>query len=667
MDYRFFPPVKQLDLSHGSSCSLDTLGAPRCSAGIGMRFFQGLPERFKPEPDPQVGGFRYLVGNVPEDTVKTGEQGYVLRVREDGILLQAEDEAGFRYGLDTLRQALAQAGDRKLHCMEIHDSPTLKKRGLMLDISRGRVYTLDYLLELVDLLSVLRFNVFQLYVEHTFEFLSHPEISQGSDPLTAGDITALQARCREKGIELQANLQSLGHMNRILTRPEHMELAESEMYWSIDTTSEKSYELLDDLYREYLPLFDSPWLNICSDEPYDLGKGKSASIGKELGGLYLDHLLRIHDLAAKYGKRIMLFGDVVKEHPDKAGQMPSDIVYIDWIYDPKAVYGTPARFRQTGIPYWVSPGTGNWNTLFPRLDGSITNIVNLTLEGIREQAEGMLLTDWNDHGGYTQQSASYYSYAYAASVSWCGVDPGEEAVSRWADQALDLPGYGAVVRQLAEIYQIPPIWSKNRSECVMALFDEPIFGNALRGPKPPKTLKAYDLTLPEGVQPVLERHSQHPMRPYFRIPDDAVQAIRKILENVDGDIRKLHPGRIRNQIQYIADAFHLMLDKLELSRRIIARMEGRELTVPGFIGLEDELRIMIQRYVRLQMDFTTRWLEVARPSEISISLTYFAHIISRLDYLRDWLSLQREQFHTVGVDWEFSTYETAGYRTLQTY
>lgn len=667
MEYRFYPPVRQLDLKKDSQCRLETFGTAYCSKNVDMRFFKSIPERFHPEIKDEIGGFQFLIGNVPPDTEKIEEQGFVILVCEEGVLLQAEDEAGFRYGIDTLGQVLAQAENGMLQGMEIHDSPTLKKRGLMLDVSRGKVYTLEYLLNLVDILRGLRFNVFQLYVEHTFQFLSHPEISEGSGPLTAKDITILQERCRQNGIELQANLQSLGHMNRILTRPEHMELAESEMYWSLDTTSEKSYELLEDLYREYLPLFDSPWLNICSDEPYDLGKGKSASAGKDVGELYLDHLLRVHALAAKYGKRIMLFGDVVKEHPDYAKRMPSDIVYIDWIYDPKDAYGTPAQFRQAGIPYWVSPGTGNWNTLFPRLDGSITNIVNLTLEGIHEQAEGMLLTDWNDHGGYTQQGPSYYSYAYAAAVSWSGKDHGEETVGSWADQVLHLPGYSAVMRQLAAIYQVPPIWSKNRSECVMALFDEPVMGNAIRGPEPPTSLKAYDLTLPEGVHPVLERHSQHPMRPYFCIPVTADPVIRRLLDGANADVKALKSGRIRDQLQYILDAFYLMLDKLELGRKIIAMMEGRELKIPDFIRLEDEVRVMTSRYVHLQLDFISRWFEVARPSEIPISLTYFAHIISRLDYLRDWLSIQREHVHTKDVDWEFETYETAGYRTLSTY
>jgi hypothetical protein len=667
MDIKIFPPVKEHKLKEGMFNRQNIAFEPKSSVPYDANLFKNIPKDYWPKVDNNLCGLKYVIGEVPEFEKKNGEQGFSLFINEKGILLHADDVEGYRYGLDTFRQILNQVNGNNIPCLEIHDSPKLKKRGLMLDTSRGKVYTLEYLMELVDIMSTLRFNVFQLYVEHTYKFKSHSEISMGSDPLTSEDITSLQDYCKQNGIELQANLQSLGHMNRILTRPEYMNLAESEMYWSLDTTSEKSYGLLDDLYKEYLPLFESPWLNVCSDEPYDLGKGKSAVTGKEVGELYLDHLLKLHKLAAKYGKRIMLFGDVVKEHPEFANRMPTDIIYIDWIYDPKETYGTPALFKESGIPYWVSPGTGNWNTLFPRLDGSITNIVNLTLEGINFGAEGMLLTDWNDHGAYTQPGPVYYSYAYASAVAWTGYDVGKNIVNNWIDQVLNLPGYSTIILKLAEIYQIPPIWSKNRSECVMALFDEPIFGKSIRGAIPPQNLKAYDLSLPEGVLYELERHSQHPLRPYFSIPETASSQIRLIIEDAEKDIHRIKFGRIRNQLQFIIDAFNLMLDKLELGKKIIQMFEERKLEIPDFIVLENEVRIMISRFVKLQLDYTLRWFEISRQAEISISLTYYANIISRLYYLQDWLSIQRENFNKEGVDWDFTTYETAGYQTLPTY
>lgn len=663
----FLFPIKNFKIDKDHKIDLNKFDNAFVSKNIELKEFKMLPDRFKPSIKENLSDYTYSLGKVVEVSEPIEDQGFRILIDKDTVTIKAVDEAGFRYGLETFKEILEKFTDNQVNPIEIYDFPTLKKRGLMLDISRGKVYTLDYLYNLVDILKKLRMNVFQLYIEHTFEFESHPEISKGSGAISAKEILLLQERCKANGIELQANLQSLGHMNHILTRKEYIHLSESDMFWSLDTSSEESYKLLDEMYGEFLPLFESEWLNICSDEPYDLGKGKSALLNKDVGELYFNHIKRLHDLAAKYCKKIMLFGDVVEHYPHYAKLMPEDITYIDWIYDPKEVYGTPKLFNKTKRPFWVSPGTGNWNTLFPRFEGSITNIVNLTLEGIAENAQGMLLTDWNDHGGYTQPSPTYYSYAYAATVAWGGVDPGKTLVDHLIDKVLGLEGYSQVIHKLGSIYNVVPIWSKNRSQCVMALFEEPIVGKSLTGMKPPKELVAFDLNLPEGIDPVFDRHSQHPLRPYFSIPKAAIEQIREIVNDAKPLIANLDAGLIKDQLTYISNAFDLMLDKLDLSRRILTSMENKDLQVVDFIFLEDEISQIIRRFMSLQQDFIKIWYDISNHAEIEISLTYFANIISRYDYLRDWLSIQREQFNKKGVDWNFETYNSADYETLPTY
>lgn len=666
--YHIFPEVQSINYHEGSAWDLSRPAAVWCSPKVMAHFFDQLPPGFT-SPEVREGPDYVLgTGDIEPKVNSVGEQGYGLVVDDSGICLGTDDPAGFRYGLDTLAQLLDQATDGTLASLAIVDEPVLKNRGLMLDLSRGKVYTLDYLKDLAGRLAKNRYNILQLYTEHSFAFSKHPDISEGTDPLTKSDILELSAHCRKLGIELQANLQSLGHMRRILTRPAYRHLAESPLFWSLNTTDPAGYDLLDDLYSELLPLFDSPWVNVCCDEPYDLGRGKSSTSGKSRGQLYFDHLLKVHDLARRHGKKIMLFGDVIRHYPDLARQMPDDVLFLDWIYDPKETYGTPALFQSAGRPYWVSPGTGNWNTLFPRLDGSIQNIVGLTLEGIRHACQGMLLTDWNDHGAYTQASPAWYLYSYAAATAWCGKDPGKAAVDRGADKILDLPGYSRIIHALGSIYHIPPIWSQNRSQCVMALFDEPIRGAAVRGPDVPDGVKAFDMSLPPGVDRVLERHSHHPMRPVFAIPESARREIAAILEAVRPDLANLKDGLVKDQLEYIQTAFQLMLDKLSFSHRLISAMESRALQAEDWLDHEDAINELIRRYAGLQRDFTRLWLDVSKPSEIHLTLVYFSQIITRLDYLKDWLSIQREQMASGGaVDWTFDTYVTGGYTTLPTF
>ena len=48
----------------------------------------------------------------------------------------------------------------------------------MLDVSRCKVPTMQTMYELIDLLSDLRYNELQLYIEHTFAFKDHDIVWQ---------------------------------------------------------------------------------------------------------------------------------------------------------------------------------------------------------------------------------------------------------------------------------------------------------------------------------------------------------------------------------------------------------------------------------------------------------------------------------------------------------
>jgi len=112
-----------------------------------------------------------------------------------------------------------------LPALRIEDTPTLPWRGLLLDVSRGRVPSLQTLLDLVDRLASYKLNMLQLYIEHTFAYRSHPLIGAGWGALTAEDVMTLDEHCRERYVELVPCQQSFGHLRRILTLPEYAHLA----------------------------------------------------------------------------------------------------------------------------------------------------------------------------------------------------------------------------------------------------------------------------------------------------------------------------------------------------------------------------------------------------------------------------------------------------------
>ena len=154
------------------------------------------------------------------EKVNSPPQSYSLNNTEQGITLSAHTEDGFFYGLATLHQIFTNSGLR-LQCFKIKDQPDFECRAVMLDISRCKVPSMRTLFMIIDILSMLKINQVQLYIEHTFAFTNHRTVWKNSSPLTARQLSCLKDYCHERFIELVPNLNSFGHFERWLRHPDY--------------------------------------------------------------------------------------------------------------------------------------------------------------------------------------------------------------------------------------------------------------------------------------------------------------------------------------------------------------------------------------------------------------------------------------------------------------
>ena len=114
-------------------------------------------------------------------------EGYALTISKSGIEISFRETGGLRAATATLRQLLRQYG-RRLPCLKIRDWPDFPRRGVMLDISRGRVPKLETLLELAEHLADFKINELQLYTEHTFAYRKYKSVWQSWGALTGEEI-----------------------------------------------------------------------------------------------------------------------------------------------------------------------------------------------------------------------------------------------------------------------------------------------------------------------------------------------------------------------------------------------------------------------------------------------------------------------------------------------
>jgi hypothetical protein len=404
-----------------------------------------------------------------------GELGdaYRLNVGAQRIAAEGGGPAGLRYAVSTLNQLVR---GRHLPACSVDDAPDFELRGLMLDVSRGKVPTPDALCEIIDLCVRLKLNVLMLYTEHTFRFRRHPEIGADASPFDAETMRALAAYAAAHHVDLIPSLQTLGHMQHVLSLRRYAHLAETERGWTLTPVDPGSADLLADLLAEYLPNFRSRWFNANCDEPFDLGQGRSAARNDRLGpgGVFLEHVERVREIARALSKRTMIWSDVVHAQPRRIPQLDRELVLLDWGYEADHDVDRVKVFAEHGIPFMACPGTSSWNALFPRVDVSLANIAAYADAGRRHGALGLLTTDWGDHGHYNLQGNSWFAYAFTAEQAWSGhADPGD------FDRAFSRELFGDASGETARLYRalgalhdagFPPV--ANASPLQLLYFDD---------------------------------------------------------------------------------------------------------------------------------------------------------------------------------------------------
>ena len=377
------------------------------------------------------------------------EQGYELSITPERLLVQASTPQGVFYGVCTLIQVIEQTAPR-LPCLRISDWPDHAARGVMLDISRDKVPTMQTLYALVDMLASWKINQLQLYTEHTFAYHQHPEVWANASPVTGEEILELDAYCRERFVELVPNQNSFGHMHRWLEHPRYAPLAEvrdgfttpwgeARGPFSLAPTEPGSLDLLRSLYDELLPHFSSRLFNVGCDETFDLGQGRSKELCEKLGTgrVYLDFLRKIYQEVTDRGRTMMFWGDIIEQHPELIPELPTDVVALGWGYEANHPFATMCeRYAAAGLAFYTCPGTSSWCSIAGRTKNALGNLASAAEKGLRNNAAGYLITDWGDRGHWQALPVSYLGFVAGAAYAW-GLEANRDldvaqAVSRYA-------------------------------------------------------------------------------------------------------------------------------------------------------------------------------------------------------------------------------------------
>ncbi|MBR6395656.1 MAG: beta-N-acetylhexosaminidase [Lachnospiraceae bacterium] len=361
------------------------------------------------------------------------EESYSIDVEKDSISLFGGSEAGLLYAISSLRLLIREYG-ACIPCCRIEDAPDIKKRGFSYDVTRGRIPTLEFLKEIADKCALYKINELQLYLEHSYMFRNESEVWRDDTPLTAEEIMEFDAYCARLHVDLIPTLASFGHLYELLRSRSFKEYCELEVdvdekpsyvermrHHTVDVSNEKSYDFVTKRIKEYMDLFSSKYFNICADETFDLGKGKSRKLAEEKGekAVYIEFLKKICDFVISCGKIPMYWGDIIVEKPEIIKELPEESICLNWEYDPVVKEENLKKLSGAGAKnIYVCPAVQGFTHMINNHADAYKNIYGMCKNGHKYNVLGVMNTDWGDLGYVEHPEFTTVGMIYGAAFSW---------------------------------------------------------------------------------------------------------------------------------------------------------------------------------------------------------------------------------------------------------
>ena len=348
------------------------------------------------------------------------DQAYQLVIETKRITIRYVGEEGLRNAHLTLAQLQRLYGNI-LPCVTITDWPAYRYRGWMDDISRGPVPHEAYRQKQYETLHALKYNFSNYYTEHTLYQPEFPDLAP-----------AYAAECKPLPDEV-INLQLFAHAEKTLRIPFYQHLMDSKANFNPD--NEATYDFLRKRIEgafERIPFNVSrdtrhPFFIINCDETEQLGTGRAKELVDRKGAdqVYVDHINLCYEIiknlspfTSHLSPRVIMWGDIVAKNPAMMRQLPADMTYIMWAYEPLDSYDHLIRpFKENGTPFWVAPSLSHSSNMIPNPYRYMKNIANLARDGWRNGSEGLMNTCWDDNGEALFDNC-WHGLFWSAEMAW---------------------------------------------------------------------------------------------------------------------------------------------------------------------------------------------------------------------------------------------------------
>lgn len=217
-------------------------------------------------------------------------------------------------------------------------------RWVQLDVAR-QMETVEFIEKFITMLADSQYNGVLMYLEDRIKTASY-QLPADNEAYTPEEIRHLVKFAADRGVELVPCVATLGHAERFLRHKELEHLSELQgdakgrfggtQKQTFCVTNPDFYDFIGTYLKEVAELFPSKWFHVGLDEFWDFNMCERCRQAmptlRDEQEMFLKHILKVREILADCGKRIMLWSDMFEFYPDVFTRVPSDVVMVDWQY-----------------------------------------------------------------------------------------------------------------------------------------------------------------------------------------------------------------------------------------------------------------------------------------------------------------------------------------------
>ena len=282
-----------------------------------------------------------------------------------------------------------------------------KSCGVMLDMSRDGVMTVEALKEYITVISKMGFDTVYLYMEDIYELKDYPMFGYMRGRYTHEELKEIDSFCVENNMHMIPCIQTLGHMAQYLRYPHAQAVRDTanEMLCG----AEETYELIEAMVKTMRECISGDKLHVGMDEALELGTGQYYLLHgyEDKAEIFLKHLKRVCEICEKYKFKPMIWDDVaatlIKQNDgeDLSNALPQNVELVPWSYGScrtQNIVNKIEKLKPFNRPITFAATTWTYGTALPRYKiCKATNVVS-AMGAAEAGAENYMTTVWGDGG-----------------------------------------------------------------------------------------------------------------------------------------------------------------------------------------------------------------------------------------------------------------------------